>query len=201
MIEFEKVSKVYSAADVEAIAADDVPFQIDPGEFVAIVGPSGCGKLTLLKALGLLNNAPGVAYALFGEHVAPYQQAGFDGAPTRADQLRVSELHLLDDPRVVEHFVAAPIDRGVSAAHERRVAKALGHVGVAYCARRRPRQVSGGQHRRVAVAVAQCTMRPPGGRLVAEILLAAGGGQRHFPQLPLPDHRPGGSARCHRLAP
>ena len=70
MIRLDKVSKVYSATEVETLALDDVSLQIAPGEFVAIMGPSGCGKSTLLNVLGLLDNPSSGAYHFFGEEVA-----------------------------------------------------------------------------------------------------------------------------------
>src|SRR3989338_4014082 len=49
MIYFDKVTKIYY--DGAAPAVSDVTLNIDPGEFVSIVGHSGAGKTTLLKML------------------------------------------------------------------------------------------------------------------------------------------------------
>lgn len=49
MIYFDKVSKLYNNG--RSIALEDVTFQIDPNEFVSIVGHSGAGKSTLLKMI------------------------------------------------------------------------------------------------------------------------------------------------------
>ena len=153
MIRLDKVSKVYSATDVETLALNDVSLQIAPGEFVAIMGPSGCGKSTLLNVLGLLDNPSGGVYDFFGEDVS------------RAGEKKLTELrrdrigfvfqsfNLIDDLTVAENVEVALIYRGVSAAdRKRRVAEALDHVGIAHRARHRPRQLSGGQQQRVAVA-------------------------------------------------
>jgi len=49
MIYFDKVSKLYNGGN--AIALEEVTFQVAPKEFVSIVGHSGAGKTTLLKLL------------------------------------------------------------------------------------------------------------------------------------------------------
>ena len=49
MIYFDKVSKLYN--DGRQAALEEVTFQIDPKEFVSIVGHSGAGKTTLLKMI------------------------------------------------------------------------------------------------------------------------------------------------------
>lgn len=51
MIEFHRVSKVYSVGLVKIPALSEVSFKIDRGEFVILAGPSGAGKTTLLRLL------------------------------------------------------------------------------------------------------------------------------------------------------
>ena len=149
----DKVSKVYSATEVETLALDDVSLQIAPGEFVAIMGPSGCGKSTLLNVLGLLDNPSGGSYDFFGEEVARASEKKL--TELRRDRIGFvfQSFNLIDDLTVAENVEVALIYRGVSAAdRKRRVAEALDHVGIAHRARHRPRQLSGGQQQRVAVA-------------------------------------------------
>lgn len=51
-IELKKVSKTYKMGEVEIKACHDVSFQIEKGELVVILGPSGAGKTTVLNLLG-----------------------------------------------------------------------------------------------------------------------------------------------------
>jgi putative ABC transport system ATP-binding protein len=153
MIRLDKVSKVYSATDVETLALDDVSLKIAPGEFVAIMGPSGCGKSTLLNVLGLLDNPSSGSYDFFGEEIARASEKKL--TELRRDRIGFvfQSFNLIDDLTVAENVEVALIYRGVSAAdRKRRVAEALDHVGIAHRARHRPRQLSGGQQQRVAVA-------------------------------------------------
>ena len=55
MIKCEHIFKTYVTGDVETTVLKDINFNIDEGEFVAIIGPSGSGKSTLMNILGALD--------------------------------------------------------------------------------------------------------------------------------------------------
>ena len=55
MIELDSVTKTYTLGQQRIVAVDDVSLTIQPGEFVAIMGKSGCGKTTLLGLIGGLD--------------------------------------------------------------------------------------------------------------------------------------------------
>ena len=69
MISVSHVSKIYQTGDVEVKALDDVSFDIEKGEFVAIMGPSGSGKSTLMHIIGALDTPTSGTYILDGENV------------------------------------------------------------------------------------------------------------------------------------
>ena len=153
MLKLQNISKVYRTSDVETRALQDVSFDVAAGEFLAIMGPSGCGTSTLLNILGLLDSPSSGVYGFMGEDVA------------RASEQRLTELrrasvgfifqsfNLIDDLSVQENVEVALLYRKVSSSDRRkRVAEALERVGVAHRARHLPQQLSGGQQQRVAIA-------------------------------------------------
>ena len=56
MIKTVNLQKIFKTEEVQTLALNDVNIEVKEGEFVAIMGPSGCGKATLLNSLGLLDN-------------------------------------------------------------------------------------------------------------------------------------------------
>ena len=56
MLKLEHVTKIYRTTTIETLALDDVCLTIGRGEFLAIMGPSRCGKSTLLNVLGLVDS-------------------------------------------------------------------------------------------------------------------------------------------------
>ncbi len=56
LVELREVSKIYRVGDEEIRALDCISLDIEPGEFISIVGPSGSGKSTLMHILGCLDS-------------------------------------------------------------------------------------------------------------------------------------------------
>lgn len=70
IISASHISKVYKTELLETTALEDISFEIQKGEFVAIMGPSGSGKSTLMHILGALDTPSGGSYVLDGEEVS-----------------------------------------------------------------------------------------------------------------------------------
>ncbi|MEY2664875.1 MAG: hypothetical protein RIT04_683, partial [Candidatus Parcubacteria bacterium] len=64
MIEIKNVTKTYTTGDISFTALKGVSFNIQDGEFVAIMGPSGSGKSTLMHILGALDTPTSGTYFL-----------------------------------------------------------------------------------------------------------------------------------------
>ncbi|KRE04120.1 ABC transporter ATP-binding protein [Bosea sp. Root670] len=125
----------------------DVNLAIEPGEFFAFLGPSGCGKTTLLRLIAGFNHADTGEVRIGGKPIT-------DLPPWKRDVGMVFQSYALWPHMTVRRNVAFGLEeRGVKRAEvERRVEAALGLVGLAHLAERRPSQLSGGQQQRVAVA-------------------------------------------------
>ena len=67
MIHIAHLRKVYHVGDTDTVALDDISFDINKGEFVAIMGPSGSGKSTLMHMIGALDTPTSGTYTLEGQ--------------------------------------------------------------------------------------------------------------------------------------
>lgn len=70
MIDMQNVRKIFRTDMVETHALRNLSLQVEPGEFVAIMGHSGSGKTTFLNVAGLLEEFDGGRYTLDGQDVS-----------------------------------------------------------------------------------------------------------------------------------
>ena len=155
VIRFESLSKTYRSGDVEVHAVRDVSFEVQAGEFVAIMGASGSGKSTMMNILGCLDQPTSGRYLLDGIDVS---QLGRDAlADIRNQKLGFvfQGFNLLSRTSALEN-VELPLmyARSPQSAKELhgRALTALETVGLGGRAGHHPNQLSGGQQQRVAIA-------------------------------------------------
>ena len=69
-VEMKDVTKVYQMGEVSIKAVDGIDFEIQKGEFVVIVGPSGAGKTTVLNILGGMDTATSGKVTVDGQNIS-----------------------------------------------------------------------------------------------------------------------------------
>src|SRR6478672_4803674 len=75
VIELKNVTKTYHLGDETLHALADVDFEVQPGEFIAIVGPSGSGKSTLANIIGGLDKPTSGEVLAEGGNISKYRDA------------------------------------------------------------------------------------------------------------------------------
>lgn len=126
---------------------------VQKGEMVAIVGPSGVGKSTLLYLLGLLDKPDAGEIVLFGQRASTLSEE--QRAQIRNRKLGfVFQFHLLLADFTLEENVAMPLMLAGKGKEQalRRAKELLAEVGLAHRARHFPDELSGGEQQRGAVA-------------------------------------------------
>ncbi len=130
-----------------------VSFDIQPGEFVAIMGPSGSGKSTLLNILGCLDRPTSGDYYLGGENVAALDDDTLSEIRCRRIGFVFQSYNLIPQLTVLENIEVPLFYQGISPLEARRHSRQLAEmVGLSDRLRHRPYQLSGGQQQRVAIA-------------------------------------------------
>jgi len=152
-IKVSHVSKIYITGTVETVALADVSFEIDEGEYVAIMGPSGSGKSTLMHILGALDTPTHGSYVLDGHDVSRLSED--DLAQIRNEKIGFvfQAYNLLPRTTALKNVTLPMMYAGVEA--EKRIEKAteyLKMVGLADRMHHTSNQLSGGQQQRVAIA-------------------------------------------------
>ena len=140
--------------EVPVTLVDGVSLEIERGQFIAIMGPSGSGKSSLLYLLGLLDVPSAGRIWLDGEDTSAYGEDEL--ANRRLKKLGfVFQFHFLLAEFSVLDNVTLPMRRlgeRDDAAAQARALELLASLGVADQAAKKPSQLSGGQRQRVAIA-------------------------------------------------
>ena len=147
-ITFNNVKKIYKVGDVEINASDGVDFEVNKGEFVVIVGPSGAGKTTILNLLGGMDKATSGQILVDGQDVAKYSERQL--TQYRRDDIGfvfqfynlVQNLTALENVELATQISKNPLD----------VRMVLERVGLNKRLDNFPAQLSGGEQQRVAIA-------------------------------------------------
>ena len=138
-----------SAAPVEILRGIDL--DIGLGEVVALLGPSGSGKSSLMAVLSGLERASGGSLTVAGENFATLDEDGLAAARRGRIGIVLQAFHLLPTMTAAEN-VATPMElAGDDDASERAVSE-LKAVGLGHRAGHYPTQLSGGEQQRVAIA-------------------------------------------------
>lgn len=147
------LSKQYQMGEVVVEALQGVNFQVQKGEFVAIMGPSGSGKSTLLHLLGGLDSPTDGEISLGGKSLAQLSDDEITIVRRRQIGFIFQFYNLLPTLSAAEN-VALPLllDGKRLEDYAGRVENLLEIVGLSDRAKHKPDQLSGGQQQRVAIA-------------------------------------------------
>lgn len=151
-IEFQHVSKTYMMGNTEVKAVDDVSFQIEKGDFCAILGPSGAGKTTILNLLGGMDRVTDGIITVGGKVVTSLN------GRQRTDYRRLDVGFVFQFYNLIPNLTALEnVELAQQICPNALDPKAvLEQVGLEKRLHNFPSQLSGGEQQRVSIARALC---------------------------------------------
>jgi len=146
LLELHDISKIYG--DLKAL--DNINFNIDNGEWVAIMGPSGSGKSTMMNIIGCMDKPTLGQVLLDGKDISKLSKKELTEIRRDKIGLIFQQFHLVNYLTAVENVMMAQYYHSVP--DEKEALQALARVGLADRAKHLPSQLSGGEQQRVCIA-------------------------------------------------
>ena len=153
ILNLQNIYKDYQQEKLVVPVLKDVSLTVEEGEYVAIMGPTGSGKTTLMNIIGCLDRPTSGTYELAGENVLKLKDRELSDLRLKSIGFVFQSFQLMPRESAVEN-VALPLSYAGVRKKERRsrATKALERVGLGDRVNFRPTQLSGGQKQRVAIA-------------------------------------------------
>ena len=153
MIKLTGINKIYRTNEIETLALENVNLDVIKGEFVSIMGPSGCCKSTLLNIMGLLDAPSSGKIEINGTSVESMKDKELAAFRNKTLGFVFQSFHLINSLNVIDNVELPLLYRKMAAKERTRLAKeVLERVGLSHRMRHMPTQLSGGQCQRVAIA-------------------------------------------------
>jgi lipoprotein-releasing system ATP-binding protein len=152
-LELRKVARSYAEGSGRLDVFKDLSLRIHAGELVALVGPSGVGKSSLLHMAGLLEKPTAGDVFIAGQNCTALD----DAARTRVRRIGIGFIyqfhHLLPEFSALENVAMPQMIAGASRkSADARAKSLLGRLGLSPRLDHRPSELSGGEQQRVAIA-------------------------------------------------
>jgi putative ABC transport system ATP-binding protein len=153
IIKVESVTKHYSLGVQTVEALRGISFEVEQGEFIAIMGPSGSGKSTLMNIIGCLDSPTHGTYFLNQQEVSKLDGDELAGIRNKEIGFVFQNFHLLPRNSALDNVMLPLKYAGVSKQEQIKRGKAvLSQVDLDSRMDHHPSELSGGQQQRVAIA-------------------------------------------------
>ena len=150
ILKVENLSKVYGKGDAKVIALNNISFEVEEGEFIAIIGPSGSGKSTLLHTIaGLEKPTSGKVY-FYDKNI--YEMNKKDLTILRRQKIGiVYQFYNLIPTLNVEENILLPIELDRKKVDKNKLENIIKFLNLENRKKHLPNELSGGQQQKVAI--------------------------------------------------
>lgn len=150
ILKIKNLKKVYGSGETEVKALDDISFQVEEGEFIAIIGPSGSGKSTLLHSIaGLEKPTSGNVY-FYDKDI--YKMNKKELTILRRQKIGIIyQFYNLIPTLNVEENITLPIELDRKKIDTKKLDEIIKFLGLEKRKKHLPNELSGGQQQKVAI--------------------------------------------------
>lgn len=150
ILRVDRLKKVYGKSDAKVIALNEVSFDVDEGEFVAIIGPSGSGKSTLLHLIaGLEKPSFGNVY-FYDKNI--FEMNKRELAILRREEIGVIyQFYNLIPTLTVKENIKLPVELDGKKVDRKKLQEIIEFLNLNDRLRHLPNELSGGQQQKVAI--------------------------------------------------
>ena len=153
MIFMKGIQKSYSMGKKSLHVLKEIDFQVDKGEFTAVLGPSGSGKSTLMNIIGCMDLMDEGEYYLNGQAIHKMKEKQLTQIRNQEIGFIFQKYHLIPTYTVVQNIVMPLLIRGMTYKEaEAKSMEILELLGLSEHLQHKPSELSGGQQQRVAIA-------------------------------------------------
>lgn len=153
LISLQKIKKTFKNGDQELTVLKDINLNINQGEIIALTGPSGAGKTTLMHLLGCLDSPTDGKYFLETDDISHLSKNELADIRNQKLGFVFQNFHLLHDLDATENVTLPQLYAGIPEKKaKQRAQELLELVGLQHRLKHYPHQLSGGQKQRIAIA-------------------------------------------------
>ena len=153
LIGIRELHRVYEVGTEKVHALNGVSLDIEPNEYVAIMGPSGSGKSTLMNIVGCLDTPSSGSYRLKDQEISKMSDDELARIRNHEIGFVFQTFNLLARADVLHNVELPLVYAGIKHEERRRRAReAIELVGISDRIKHKPNELSGGQRQRVAIA-------------------------------------------------
>lgn len=150
ILSVEHLTRIYGTGETAVRALDDVSFEVEAGEFIAIIGSSGSGKSTLMHLMGGVDRPTSGTVRLQGQDIFDRSDEELAVFRRREVGLVYQFYNLIPVLNVVENL-SLPVLMDGRKVNQKRLNGLIESLGLAGKERCLPNQLSGGQQQRIAI--------------------------------------------------
>ncbi|MEE2953654.1 MAG: ABC transporter ATP-binding protein [Bacteroidota bacterium] len=153
IIDIKNINRCFQVGSVKINAVQNISFNVNKNEYVALMGASGSGKSTLMNMLGCLDSPTSGKYFLNSRDVSLLEDEELAEIRNKEIGFVFQTFNLLPRSTALENVMLPLIYAGINQnQRKKRGLNILNNVGLADRIDHRPNELSGGQRQRVAIA-------------------------------------------------